>query len=99
MAILIIEQLICQRPKLAVAIGLNFFFHHAVFVQASEKRKSINRLLTRMCVLLCLTLMLVLNEPILEDPLVLLIVIIICFISNTTEFHKTPDRIILVFKR
>ena len=50
-------------------------------------------------ILLCLTPMLVLNEPILVDPLVLLIVIIICFISNNTEFHKSPDRIILVFKR
>ena len=65
----------------------------------STMRLCLNRLLTRMCVLLCLTLMLVINEPILEDPLVLLIVIIICFISNTTEFHKTPDRIILVVKR
>ena len=41
-----------------------------------------------MCVLLCLTLMLVINEPNLEDPLVLLIVIIICFISNTTNSTK-----------
>ena len=56
-----VEQLICQRPKLAVAIGLNLFFHHAVLVQALEKRRSFNRLLTRMCVLLCLTLMLVLS--------------------------------------
>ena len=64
-----VEQLICQRPKLAVAIGLNFFFHHAALAQALEKRRSFNRLLTRMCVLLCLTLMLVINEPILEDPM------------------------------
>ena len=58
-------------------------------------------LLSQLCLtpLLCLALMLVLSKPILEDPLVLLIVIIICFISNTTEFHETPDRIVLVFKR
>ena len=30
-----VEQLLCQRPKLAVAISLNLCFHHAVFAQAS----------------------------------------------------------------
>ena len=49
--------------------------------------------------LLYLALMLVLSKPIIEDPLVILIVIIICFISNTTEFNKTPDRIVLVVTR
>ena len=93
-----VEQLVCQRPKLAVAISLNLCFHHAAFAQALRKRR-IHLLLTRMCVLLYLTLMLVLSKPILEDPLVLLIVIIICFISNTTEFHETPDRIVLVLTR
>ena len=97
-ALLVTDQLVCQRPKLAVAISLNLCFHHAAFAQALRKRR-IHLLLTRMCVLLYLTLMLVLSKPILEDPLVILIVIIICFISNTTEFHETPDRIVLVFKR
>ena len=38
-----VEQLICKRLKLAVAIGLNLFFHHAALVQALSKRRSFNR--------------------------------------------------------
>jgi hypothetical protein len=37
-ALLIAGQLVCQRPKLAVAIAINWFFHPAVFVQALTKR-------------------------------------------------------------
>ena len=33
-----VEKLVCQRPKLAVAIAINWFFHPAVFVQALTKR-------------------------------------------------------------
>jgi hypothetical protein len=33
-----IEQLVCQRPKLTVAIVINLVFHHTVFAQAFAKR-------------------------------------------------------------
>ena len=55
-----VEQVYLQTPETAVAIGLNLFF--PLWVAGYSKRRSFNRLLTRMCVLLCLTLMLVINE-------------------------------------